>query len=168
MGRRPQWKGLDRARVHAARAGRGVVGTEHVLLALCDGAGDEPARRALARAGASREAVGEIIDAVTGGQAPTPPGTLPPGTTPSDAAPPERWGGMIVAPTAGDVLAEAAVLAAARPRGNGARPPTVVTDVDVLTVLLRAPQTGLAGLVLARFDTGAIAHRLEHGDGDER
>src|SRR5436190_12202095 len=62
----PAWSGLERAARHAAAMGRSSIGTEHLLLALCDAPADDSARRLLVEVGVDSVRVTSALRAIHG------------------------------------------------------------------------------------------------------
>lgn len=133
--RTPAWSGIGRAARHAAGMGRSSIGTEHLLLALCDGPADDPARSLLADVGVDGARVTSALRAIHGHG----PGPLP-----------TRAGDLAPAPRSVAVLRHAGDLAAVdRAEGDGVGPAGhPVANLHVLAALLDSPDPGLGRLVL--------------------
>jgi hypothetical protein len=133
--RTPAWSGIGPAARHAAGMGRSSIGTEHLLLALCDAPADDPARGLLADAGVDGARVTSALRAIHGlGHGPLP----------------TRAGDLLPAPRTIAVLRRAGDLAAIdRAEGDGVGPAGhPAENLHVLAALLDSPDPGLARLVL--------------------
>jgi hypothetical protein len=131
----PAWSSFGQAARHAADMGRSSIGTEHLLLALCDAPEDDPARRLLADVGVNGARVTSALRAIHGlGHGPLP----------------TRAGDLLPAPRAIAVLRHAGDLAAVdRAEGDGVGPAGhPVDNLHVLAALLDSPDPGLARMII--------------------